>query len=209
MLPEEVLAQGTRPGTHHDPEARKKTCPILLPCLGQRGWCSCCWPRHGQGVRRVPSHGQGVRRVPRPAGASRVQGDLRNTEWVHALPAPGMEASWAPLHLPRPAGSWEGEHGPPHPDGSSSAGRGQCPCSHRTLPHTVMPAGGTPCSRQVDSISGCQHLWESRLRLQHRAGCEGLPGHPAHLSSQGKEHLGVLQVPSITQVPAPSPWTWR
>lgn len=125
-------------------EARKNSCPILSPCLGQRGWCSCCWPRHGQGVRRVP----------RLARASRVQGDLQSTEWAHALLAPWMEASWAPLHLPRPADLWEGEHGSPHPNDSSLAGRGQCPCSH-PCPSSHNDASGRDTLLQA----GRFHFW--------------------------------------------------
>lgn len=34
------------------------------------------------------------------------------SEHMPSLPH-GMEASWAPLHLPRPANPWEGEHGSP------------------------------------------------------------------------------------------------
>lgn len=188
MLPEEVLAQRTSPGTQHGPEARKKPCPILWPHLGQRGWCSCCWPRHGQGVRWAP----------RPAGASRVQGDLQSTEWVYALLAPRMGTSWAPLHLPRAADPWEGERGSPHSDGSSSAGRGWCPCTHtRPFSHTGTSLRDTLLQARFSFWLPAPLGEQAEAPVQSWLG-EGLPGHPPHLSSQGNTQ-GCSWYPSTAQ----------
>lgn len=117
---------------------------------------------------------------------------------TYALLAPRMETSWDPPHLPRAADPWEGPMALPTPMAAAQlAGDSALHTPTPSLTHwgqleaTLLQAGRlnfclpAPLGEQAEAPA------ESCL-------CEALPGHPAHLSSQGNTQ-GCSWYPSIAQ----------
>lgn len=86
-----AAARGTSPGTGHSSDARKGSALVPWPPLGQKGWCSCCHPRHRQGDQWVP----------RTARTDGVEGDLHSTKsGLMPLLVPGLgNTSGSPTSL--------------------------------------------------------------------------------------------------------------